>query len=177
MDWSIFVLGGLNLESYKISESFSKFILRFQVSPSTNRWKWTSEHFSSETCQHNIPPLTWGKGVFSTQQRMNSADFVTPGPVEIVKNLWGSCPQWMIVKDDRSAKNQHRTEKWRFGRWFLLFKITFHVPAVSFRWSRSPFCLNKPRCYPQQPRNLTGTRGSEAAPALPRNLYWQRPHS
>ena len=33
---------------------------------------------------------------------------------------------------------------------------------------------NKPRCYPQQPRNLSrnlpGTRGSEAAPAPPRNL-------
>ena len=27
------------------------------------------------------------------------------------------------------------------------------------------------------PRNLPGTRGSEAAPAPPRNLYWQRPHS
>ncbi len=26
-------------------------------------------------------------------------------------------------------------------------------------------------------RNLPGTRGSEAAPAPPRNLYWQRPHS
>ena len=27
------------------------------------------------------------------------------------------------------------------------------------------------------PRNLPGTRGSEAAPAPPRNLYWLRPHS
>ena len=27
------------------------------------------------------------------------------------------------------------------------------------------------------PRNLPGTRGSEAAPAPPRKLYWQRPHS
>ena len=41
---------------------------------------------------------------------------------------------------------------------------------------------NSPGTFPEPvvrnlPRNLPGTRGSEAAPALPRNLNWQRPHS
>ena len=40
---------------------------------------------------------------------------------------------------------------------------------------------NKPRTFPEPvvrnlPRNLPRTRGSEAAPAPPRNLYWQSPH-